>query len=63
MVYLHSYEELEEAGTPNVCGAIRAGLAFKIKDACSDEMRMGTFPSLAHFCLHLFTSQAVTHLL
>jgi selenocysteine lyase/cysteine desulfurase len=31
--YLENLEEREEAGTPNILGAIRAGLAFHVKES------------------------------
>lgn len=37
-VYLDSPEHLEEAGTPDILGSIRAGLVFQLKHAVGDQL-------------------------
>lgn len=36
-IYVDKIEEREEAGTPNILGDIRAGLAFKLKRQIGEE--------------------------
>jgi selenocysteine lyase/cysteine desulfurase len=35
--YLENLQEREEGGTPDIVGAVRAGLAFQLKEALSDD--------------------------
>lgn len=37
-IYVNNPEVAEEAGTPNIIGDIKAGLAFKVKDYLQEEI-------------------------
>jgi selenocysteine lyase/cysteine desulfurase len=37
-MYIRGVEEREEAGTPSIVGAIRAGMVFQLKEAVTEEV-------------------------
>jgi selenocysteine lyase/cysteine desulfurase len=51
-VYLHDPERREEGGTPDIVGAIRAGLVFQLKQAVGTDLIREREESFTHRALH-----------